>query len=230
MGMSLTLLAWNLGGSGTSKHQAIQSWAPDVAVLPEYLLSSAQPAGSTSWVTFGQPHEKGLAIATFGNWKAEVPDLEPLSGSIVGGLEITGSISFRLVAVWAMLAPTPRRNPVVEAVEDWADWLSGGPVVVAGDFNTGGQWKGQPAGKSHYRILDALGRLGLVSAYHLATGEAQGEESMPTHFHHSGDCHIDHIFIPATWELSSAVVLERQGTADHAPMIVKVGESSSGLE
>jgi hypothetical protein len=78
-----------------------------------------------------------------------------------------------------------------------------------------------PARTSHHRILDALGPLDVVSAYHAASGEKQGEESMPTHFRHDGDCHIDHVFVPAAWQLDSAVVLGRKGSADHAPMIVK---------
>ncbi len=179
------------------------------------------PASATSFVEFGEQHKRGLAVAAWGDWSVSAPELPEINGGVLGGVQVDGPAPFRLIAVWAYLSGSPKVNPVIEALDAWADWTSDMPLVVAGDFNTGGSWQDIRTGPmSHFPIVDQLASLGLHSAYHANREIEQGVDEEPTHWHSSGGTFmIDHVFTPQTWAINS-VTIGHRGRSDHAPIIV----------
>jgi endonuclease/exonuclease/phosphatase family metal-dependent hydrolase len=143
---------------------------------------------------------------------------------------VNGPVSFNVLAVWAQPEPSYsealRRGLVV-----YRDLLLAGPTVLLGDFNSSVAWDDQH-GRSDHRELDAqlVCEYGLVSAYHVATGERPGAESRPTHFwrwQEGAPFHIDYCYVPATWRAGLQNVTvgsyrEWADASDHRPLVVDV--------
>jgi hypothetical protein len=87
---------------------------------------------------------------------------------------------------------------------------------------------------NHAAAVADLHRLGLVSAYHVARGVAQGAEPEPTLYwrdrRRDGPVyHIDYCFVPRRWTARLAQVVVGgfdawvgSGLSDHVPLIVEV--------
>jgi len=183
-------------------------------------------ASDPKLVAFGQAGEFGLGVAAFGEWAVSAADVLPISGAVIGAVEVQGPTPFKLVAVWACLSGRPTINPLVETLDAWPDWLAVGPIVVAGDFNTGGAWKDIPSGPmSHFPIVERLNEM-LHSAYHTDQAVEQGESEEPTHWNNrGGPCMIDHVFTPKDWGIFSVKVGQEalwRRRSDHAPLAVEL--------
>ncbi|MET0964824.1 MAG: hypothetical protein ABWZ02_00420 [Nakamurella sp.] len=196
-GHSLRMVVWNAGMAVHRKLQIlVDELHPDVLVLSECaneeMLTKQIPSrlwNHMKWV--GSYKHKGLAVLTFGEYEiANLTPIEPILEWVMA-LEIQGTVSFQLIAVWAMnqrasnIADFPRSNPQPAAALDayWTD--ASGPTIIAGDFNHNVRWDkpGTPE-KNHGRTLAAAGRAGLTSAYHHARNEEQGAETEPTLYWH----------------------------------------------
>ena len=146
-------------------------------------------------------------------------------------VEVTGPASFNLMGVWADNSSAFR--PVTAAVRKYADWLSGGASVVAGDFNNHRKWDHQGYNERDHKVtMDALSKLGLVSAYHRA--HRIGESRLPPEtdmtfweaFNEDKGHHIDFIYAPAPWILERPSDVEvgewaryvQSRVSDHAPV------------
>ena len=220
----MRIVAWNTAARVAPTSQHLIGLAPDVAVLSEWgKLPTLPPESATTYVEFGETNKRGLAVAAWGEWSVRAADLPEIQGVVIGGVDVDGPVPFRLLAVWCYLSGSPTLNPVIEALDAWADWTSAAPLVVAGDFNTGGAWHDIRTGpKSHFPIVDRLDSLGLRSAYHADRGTEQGVDEEPTHWHsHGGTFMIDHVFTPKDWPINSVAVGERD-QSDHAPVVVDV--------
>jgi hypothetical protein len=142
------IAAWNCCGGGTNKLPVLlERLEPDIAVLPEFATHPLRPDlfSGTSLLSAGTAGRKGVVVASFGGWKAAVSDLPGPFPLTLLPVEVDGPRSFRLLAVWANLAPPPKQHPVVEFAERHPDWFEE-PVVVAGDFNTSGITKSRNGG------------------------------------------------------------------------------------
>lgn len=80
------------------------------------------------------------------------------------------------------------------------------PPVVIGDFNSSAEWAARHGPPDHHDLDERLRQeFGLVSAYHIAPGEPQGDESKPTHPTHywrwkeASPFHLDYCYIPEAW-------------------------------
>lgn len=225
---------WNCCGGGSTKLATlIERFQPDVAVLPEYGVHPKEQDLLTegTFLGAGVPGEKGLAVVALGEYSLTMAALVGPFPATLLPVEVRGPLPFRLLAVWANLGARPETHPVVEFVGRYPDWCSGG-VVVGGDFNTGGidKWKDSQDGLNHYRVLEALGALGLRSAYHHSRGIEQGPtEPDPTFWmsrHADKAFHIDHVFAPMLWPVRSVTVgsfKDWNEQSDHAPMVVEFG-------
>lgn len=224
----MRLVTWNTANRVDPESPYLSELQVDLAVLPEWgKVPTRPPAWSTSFVEFGEFNKRGLGVAARGEWAVSAPELPEIDGVVIGGVQIDGPVPFRLVAVWSYLSESPKVNPVTEALDAWADWTSEMPLVVAGDFNTGGWWQDIRKGPmSHFPIVDRLASLGLRSAYHADRGTEQGLDEDPTHWHsHGGAFMIDHVFTPESWPINSVTVGEEvpwRDRSDHAPVVVDV--------
>jgi hypothetical protein len=222
----LRVATWNTGRhSPAAKLDHLAHLSPDVAVLPEFdRLPMTRPDGLSSFVELGQPGEFGIGAAGWDGWNVSPADVTPIAGEVMGAVDVDGPVRFKLVAVWAYLSGSPKVNPVIEALDAWSDWYADQPLVVAGDFNTGGQWTSKRRGPlSHYPIVDRLVDLGLQSTYHTHHGLAQGDHEEPTHWNSNGGAYtVDHIFAPKDWRPVNVLVgPERpwRHWSDHAPLL-----------
>ena len=103
-----------------------------------------------------------------------------------------------------------------------------GPHLLA-YFNSGTNLGGTPAlTRGHSRIVDALGALGLVSAYHAFHKVDHGHEPHATYRHQfkaSQPWHLDFCFVPTAWasHISKVEVISGDNwdeRSDHRPMLV----------
>ena len=146
----------------------------------------------------------------------------------------------RFVGTWASNRKDFR--PLTVALEEWEDWLSGGPVIVAGDFNHHRKWDRKRRAETDVRNHAYMERLlfdrhNLVSVYHHALRGANGEpaKEVPTFwqsFDQAKPHHIDYVYAPApcvgpdpadvevgTWDHYAA---PGHRLSDHAPLICDI--------
>jgi hypothetical protein len=203
----------------------------DIAVLPEWSKVPMQPPESIdTFVEFGEVGKRGLAVAAWGEWSVSAAELPAIDGVVIGGVDVDGPVPFHLLAVWSYLSGNPKTNPVIEALDAWEAWASEKPLVVAGDFNTGGSWQEIRTGPmSHFPIVERLADLRLQSAYHADRGTGQEVDEEPTHWHSGGGTFtIDHIFTPTDWPIHSVTVGSEdpwRQRSDHAPLVVDITPS-----
>lgn len=225
----MRLVTWNTAHRDRKTQLAYLALLhPDVAVLPEFGWHPvAGPVGdqaSYSFVSLGAEGELGVSVAAWGPWSVRTAEVGPLDGGVMGAVDVEGPLAFRLIAAWPYLSKRLPVNPIVEAVDKWSAWLKGYPVVVAGDFNTGGAWVKKEPWKDHRLVVAALEGIGLRSAYHAHRDTAPGKDEVPTHWHNRyGPFHIDHVFAPVSWPIRDVSVGPAdpwQSRSDHAPVLV----------
>ncbi len=241
----MRLVAWNCNMALHRKVDAVLALQPDIAVISE----CAEPArlrrlskadwieGEPVWI--GENETKGLAVFAFNGYRAALaPDFSKHL-RFIAPVTIDGPARFNLLAVWAQNASggvTRKRQsgPLRRALTRYREFLSNAPAVVAGDLNSNAIWDKPGWRINHMTLVDALGRLGLTSTYHAVTGEAHGQESVPTIYwrdrtQDGPTYHIDYVFVPQTW--LDAVNGFRVGgfeewcgtrLSDHVPIIVDV--------
>jgi hypothetical protein len=227
-------VAWNVRRGGDHEEH-LDELAPDIAILPEWgWLPMRRPASASSFASFGETGKLGLGVAAFGTWSVSEATVPSISGTVIGAVDVVGVTPFRLIAVWSYLSGRPKVNPVIEALDAWAEWIGDGPLVVAGDFNTGGAWDNIRSGPmSHFPIVGRLDSMGLRSAYHAWRSTEQGIGEETTLWHAGGGSYmVDHVFIPQGWPITAVAI----GTADpwkqrsdHAPITVDIGPIQPGL-
>lgn len=232
---------------------------PDVLVLPECREPSDKDldllaAADHRWR--GSLPKKGLGVFILGNVRIAPgapsqpeppmgyrPCDDPLLDQHVRPwvlpveLNISRSSTIRLVGVWASNRKAYR--PLTAALEAWGEWLSGGPLLVVGDFNHHAKWdrKRNPDGdiRNHQyteRLLRE--RYNVVSAFHHSRRGPDGVPPVesPTYWHwyrESLGHHIDYVYAPRPWILEGDHVTQIGGwsefaavgsrISDHAPLV-----------
>jgi endonuclease/exonuclease/phosphatase family protein len=243
----MRLVAWNCNMALHRKLSALLALRPDVAVLsecasPERLaerLGAGVLDGAPVWI--GANRDKGLAVLAFNGYRARLADdLYRRSLRFIAPVRIEGPTSFNLLAVWAQnfsdgirrkRQPGPLR---LALTRHYREFLGTGPAIVAGDFNNNIFWDKPGYLINHSHTVSLLERYGLVSAYHHARGEAQGEETEPTHYWRDRKkdgptYHIDYVFLPRAWaadmrEMSVGSFEHWCGArlSDHVPLAVDI--------
>src|SRR6185369_8199221 len=92
-------------------------------------------------------------------------------------------------------------GPLRRALGKYRSLLEREDAILAGDLNNNVIWHKPGWRMNHGVAVGILQRYGLVSAYHALTGEAQGQESLPTLYWRDRrkdgpTYHIDYIFLP----------------------------------
>ena len=233
------------------KFDALLALAPDIAVIsecaePDRLRTSLkdQPLdGDVVWV--GASPTKGLAVLTFNGYSATMaaghdPTLQyVVPVRVVGPTNGDALMAFELIAVWAQNASAGirRKNqpgPFRVALDRYHDILSSGRAVVAGDLNNNVIWDkpGWPLNQAD--AVAILERHDMVSAYHRATDEPQGDETTPTLYWRDRikdgpTYHIDYVFVPNQWvpairefTVGSYEDWCGSGLSNHVPLVIDV--------
>ena len=220
----MRIVTWNCcRGSLEEKLAAAERLEPDLLILQE-AARPASPAPEMLW--FGDNPRLGLLVAGYGATTVKPGPLVP--GRSAHSVVVSGRYAFHLLAVWAKPEPT-YIQALADTLSHHRAFLSAAPSVVAGDFNSNAIWDRPKHSVDHSRVVQQLETdFGLVSAYHAATGSAQGSEQHATHYfrwQEASPFHIDYCFVPRTWRIRGVGVggFEAwKGLSDHRPLVVDV--------
>ncbi|MEO8140566.1 MAG: endonuclease/exonuclease/phosphatase family protein [Gemmatimonadota bacterium] len=228
------LVAWNCcGGPLERKLAALETLAPDIAVIPE--CPRLPPSrGRIFWI--GSNPRKGLGVVARPPWRIYRATSRRDLPSYIYPLRVSGPESFLLWAVWACNIGADRYvRGMHRAVDSSRRLFRSAPSVMLGDFNSNSIWDHEhPPDRSHSALVQKLAALGLASSYHALHGEPHGAESRPTFFeyrHAHRPYHIDYCFLPASWSSRIAGVAlgshaEWAQQSDHMPIIVDLAPAA----
>ena len=135
----MRIVAWNCCGGFARKANELLALDPDIAIVPETLLADADSLKQQGYksVWFGDDGQKGLAIILRSVWTVE--QLGPSTHKWIVPISVSGPETFTLIAVWPCLrnGKTAGYVKVIRAaLAEHPEWLTLGPVVMAGDFNS----------------------------------------------------------------------------------------------
>jgi exonuclease III len=234
----MRLVAWNCAMGLQRKLTALRSLQPDIVVLSEVacpgrLQRQVQEVCGLPIVWVGDNPNKGLAVLSFNRDKLALDPSYRTKNKYVAPVHVSGSKSFRLLAVWdhndRKEGLNKRPGPLLRALNDSSEFCQDDNLVVAGDFNNNPQWDRPNGPNNMLRITQELMNRGLVSLYHNMTGLPFGSEIQATYWHYRiKPYHIDYIFVPTTW-LKNLISFEigkfeewcQNGLSDHAPLIAE---------
>lgn len=230
------------------KWDALMALRPDIAVISECaspgILAARGVVGltpqNTCWM--GRNPNKGLGVFVFNDLTLalQVPFYPTLR--YILPVKIRGPVQMHLLAVWAQNASAGmtrkhQLGPMRRALTKYRAFLETAPAFIAGDLNNNVYWDRPGWRINHAKAVKQMAALGLTSAYHHVMGEAQGHETIPTHYWRDRTkdgptYHIDYIFMPAA--LTGAIHHFEVGTfedwtgkrlSDHVPLVVEIGSS-----
>ncbi len=211
----MRIVSWNCNMGFEKKRDVVMSLRPDIVVLQE---CSAKDIANTDapfkhWV--GSNKHKGMAIIGFANYEYSIdgsytqewPWFLPVRVEDVP-LHILGRVTH-------------------QAIDHYVRFLSMPHMIVIGDFNSNAIWDRHHPERSHSELVEKLGRLGLVSAYHTLRGEIQGQEVTPTQFMYRNlekSYHLDYAFVSQAISRSCELLIGEPGEwihkSDHMPLIL----------
>ncbi|WP_210213432.1 endonuclease/exonuclease/phosphatase family protein [Sinorhizobium medicae] len=197
---------------------------PDIAIIPEASEDFAHglPAASSLWI--GTENRRGLGVLALNGWVLEHAKVEVEERLFLPCVAKRGQDRFQLVAVCVKLADYV--SPTLAALQRLSDFLSGGPTILAGDFNASAALR---RNRPFRFVPDQLAEMHMTSAWHQFRGEAFGKETAHTYYHQwkngEGCTHIDYAFI--SWhfsveaaEIGSYADYTANKLSDHAPLVV----------
>jgi hypothetical protein len=210
------------------KRNVLMSLQPDIAVLQE---CSEKDIASTiapfkHWI--GSNTNKGLAIVGFANYTYTVDRSYTQEWPWFLPVRVE-EVPLHILGIWASVKDQRLRYVRVthQAIEHYVRFLSLPHTIAVGDYNSNTIWDRRYTEHSHSRLVEKLGRLGLVSAYHILRGEIQGQEVTPTQFmyrHLAKSYHLDYAFVSHTLSSSCELLIgepdEWLDKSDHMPLIL----------
>jgi exonuclease III len=238
----MKIVTWNCQQAFAKKAPRIFRDTPDIVVIQECSKKSAEMWESEgyagTWV--GKNPNKGMAVFGRQGWNVRrIAEPKRSDPRWLVPFEVTGALSFTLIAVWACAVKGNRRESYVGQIHKalrWRrEWFGVGPIVIAGDFNSNAIFDRNRPKANHTTMVNELReKYGLVSAYHVAYKMEHGAEEAPT-FHlyrHIGKpYHFDYIFVPTMWcEVMTADVgrhCDWSSDSDHCPLWVEIAHESA---
>lgn len=226
----MRIVSWNCNMGFAKKRDVVMSLRPDILVLQE---CSAKDIANTNasfkhWVG-ANPH-KGMGIIGFASYTYSIdrsytpewPWFLPVC---------VEDVPLHILGLWACVKDQKLRYVRVthQAIKHYAQFLSLPHVIAIGDFNSNTIWDGRYREHSHSELVKKLESLGLVSAYHLQSGEIQGQEATPTQYmyrHLTKSYHLDYAFVSQTMSRSCELLIgeptEWLHKSDHMPLLLTV--------
>lgn len=220
----MRIATWNCArGPWPKKREVIDTIGADLAVITE--APKAAASDGLHWTGNGLARNGTTVIPSSA---FHVEPLPTRQGAIcVNPFRVSGLHEFTLLTVWTWPA-APYKNykePLLAGLKAYHDLP--GPFVIAGDFN-GNACFDRPGTRLKWSAcLAAVEALGVVSAYHVHTGEQYGRETQPTQYQirrESMRFHLDYVFVPREWQPAIRSVrvptFAEFSVSDHRPVIV----------
>lgn len=225
------------------KMDAILPLRPDIAVISECAAPDVLAGRGLDRFTpetcvwMGKNRNKGLGVFAFGDMR--VQQAEPFYPTLdfLLPVHVSGPVAFNLLAVWAQNANsgTIRKHmlgPLRRGLTKYRTFLTEAPAVMGGDLNNNVFWDKPGWRINHAKMVTTAEGLGLTSAYHRVMSEAQGAESIPTHYWRDRKkdgptYHIDYAFVPTAaridrFEVGTFEDWVGNGLSDHVPLILDI--------
>ena len=224
----MRIVSWNCNMGFDKKRNVLMNLQPDIAVLQECSAKDIARTNAPFKYWIGSNTSKGLAIVGFANstysversYTQEWPWFLPVR---------VEEVPLHILGLWACVKDQRLRYVRVthHAIEHYVRFLSLSHTIAIGDFNSNTIWDSRYSERSHSRLVEKLGRIGLVSAYHTQRGEVQGQEVTPTQFmyrHLAKSYHLDYAFVSHTLSRSCELLIGEPGEwldkSDHMPLIL----------
>jgi hypothetical protein len=235
----MRLVSWNCATGFRAKRDAVMALLPDLLIVPECSRKDVESEVGSGQATFGHwtgiNSRKGLAVFAYGPVALSLSPIADDAIHYVVPLEIRTPVELNLLAVWTH--PGPYRlhrsatcgyvGQIHRALTAYGGFLTSLPSVVIGDFNSSAIWDRTHPGHSHSDLAVRFDQLGMSSAYHLGSGEAQGAESKATHFfrrQRASPFHIDYCFASRELLVDAAVSIgapdQWLSLSDHMPLVI----------
>ena len=224
----MRIVSWNCNMGFEKKRDVVMSLQPDIVVLQE---CSAKDIANTDapfkhWV--GSNKHKGMAIIGFANYAYTIDGSYTQEWPWFLPVRVE-DVPLHILGLWACVKDQRLRYVRVthQAIDHYGRFLSMPHMIVIGDFNSNAICDRHHPGRSHSELVEKLGRLGLVSAYHTLRGEIQGQEVTPTQFMYRNlarSYHLDYAFVSPAISRSCELLVGEPGEwlhkSDHMPLIL----------
>lgn len=231
----MKILTWNCQGAFRKKYPLVAAMTPDLAVIqecehPDRLpWKQGSPPSAALW--FGDKPTRGLGVFSWTGRSIETapghdPGIRHCAPVVVDAQE-----PFHLVGVWAMDHKDAKLSysaQIFQAVAAYREFILAADTVFLGDFNSNLRSTPRSRIGNHTTLINALSGLGMISAYHFATGEKQGKERRGTHYRArkiDRPGHIDYIYFPTRWirrfkRVEIGDPKKWLAFSDHCPLVV----------
>jgi endonuclease/exonuclease/phosphatase family metal-dependent hydrolase len=226
----MRIVSWNCNMGFEKKRWMVMSLQPDILVVQECSEKDIArvDAPFKQWV--GSNTRKGLGIIGFADYKYAVDSsyTEEWPWFLPVRVEMEG-IPLHILGLWACVKSYHLRYVRLthHAIEHYTQFLSAPHMIAIGDFNSNAIWDGRYREYSHSQLVEKLGRLGLVSAYHTLRGELHGQEATPTWYmyrHLARPFHLDYAFVSHALSQSCELLIgepdEWLHKSDHMPLLL----------
>lgn len=233
----MKIITWNCSMAFRKKAGLVLAYRPDIMVVPEcehpdkllFQNDIPKPA-DTLW--FGHNRNKGLAVFSYCNFKFTVLDVYNDRFKMIIPIAVTnGRFAFTLFAIWANNPHDPDGQYITQvwkALKHYDTLMTGGTVLLTGDFNSNTLWDRPKREGNHSDVVKKLEEKGIFSVYHHHFGHAQGKEQHPTFYlyrHKEKPYHLDYCFasVDMLHRLQSVEIGDHDvwcTYSDHVPVMV----------
>lgn len=201
----MKIVTWNCNGALRNKLDLIEELNADIYVIqecenPKLTKNTAYQEWSQNHIWQGDSKNKGIGIFAHPNLKLEQLHWSNiyLDHTVKHFLPCRINNSFNLLAVWTHRNNSPNFGYIGQL---WkylhVNKTHFKDIIIAGDLNSNSKWDQWDRWWNHSDVVNELSKLGIESLYHKYSDELQGQEKIPTFFHHrklDKPYHIDYIF------------------------------------
>lgn len=227
----MRIVSWNANYNGRrysfdTALGMLEPLQPDIVVLCETAAPSAPDGSRVCRVGAEAP---GLAVVALGEYELEPDPLNHGAPPLAAGFSVHGPRELHLLAAWPVQyrGGATYHRVLMEALDRYAGFLSAGHAMLIGDLNSSTRVASQQ--QTHSQFVKRAEELGLRSLYHEHSGEAHGEELVPTYRHRNRaeePFHIDYGFASADLCTGARLTVldsdEWWGRSDHCPIVVEI--------
>ncbi|MBE6880543.1 MAG: endonuclease/exonuclease/phosphatase family protein [Ruminococcaceae bacterium] len=221
----MKIVSWNCNGKFREKFQDILTLDADIYIIqecenPKEIKSTTYKKFATNYIWTGENNNKGLGI--FAKKEIKLTENNWSKFCLRNFLSAKINDNFDLVAVWAC-KPYIEEYYIYQSI-NISNFNSS--TIIIGDFNSNAIWDKKSNSRTHSAVVQQLEAIGICSAYHLTTGEAQGTETLPTFYlyrHIDKGYHIDHCFTAEKNIKEYQIIrdLKWLNKSDHIPILLE---------
>lgn len=221
----MKILSWNCNGKFREKFQETTTIDADIYVIqecenPAETTCAAYRNFAKNYLWTGESKNRGLGV--FAREGICLKENNWQKFCLRNFLSVRINDCFDLVAVWAC-KPYIEEYYIYQSINisNFND-----TTIIIGDFNSNAIWDKKHYTRTHSAVVRQLNEIGICSAYHHQTNEAQGSETEATFYlyrHFDKGYHIDHCFTAAKNVQSYRVLhsLDWLEKSDHIPILLE---------